>query len=453
MRFGLCIAILVLVIVSGSAQELYTARAYWQETIREPYFTLNKKFVRGDSLTTQEFTYLQEYRVFLDQYYSRLSESEKQRYDTNKSQWDREIEQPVVTRPEEFEWRGRDRVLNTLYGLYYGASAVAIADIDNAAAAGIPLITGGLWLLGPAINSRKYENITQTTVRASHSGKFLGLLYGLAAGFAIAGESDNNGDIALALSTVGSIGMGEAAFQFQKRRNISDGQVEIMRHYGILGPGIALSLVAATESENVNLYGFAALGGGIAGLAIGSKAYRNYNYTRGDVDAISSLTLIATGLGFSTIVEKLDEEDYAPSLLLIPAASAIAATMIGQRGVRGAHFTKQQGSTINLATAGAALIGIGALALAEADSPAAWLAVPSGLALISHQILFHKYKRENLAGGIRSSRERTSPIAFAVDVKPENYFMNKQIRTSSLDNLSGNWVNRPASIVNIRLKF
>lgn len=436
------------------AQELYTARGYWMESTREPYYSLKLKQLSGDSLSTDQAAYLQDYGNLLEQYFNRLSDTEKQRYFSMKAQWDSELAAPVpsvVT--EEFEWRGRDRFLNALYGTYYGISIVAIGEMSSPAAVGIPLLTGGLWMLGPVINPKKYDDITQTTVRAGHSGKFLGLIYGISAGLAITGDSENNGDFMLGFSTLGSIAMGEIGFQLQKRRKLTDGQVELIRHYSILGTGVGLSLIAATESEQANLYGLSMLAGGIGGLFVGNKVYRRYNYTRGDVDAISSLSLISAGIGFTAIIAQVESTENSPSsaLFLIPAAGAVIGSSLAQRSVKGVYLTKKQGSTIIFATAGSSLMGLGIMALTESESPTAWVGVPTALALVTQQLVFHKYKRENLARSLQGKGgNQRSNVAFSFQVMPENYFINQRLRPESFGRPGSGL---PNSIVKLGLRF
>ncbi|MDZ7646935.1 MAG: hypothetical protein U5K54_07010 [Cytophagales bacterium] len=123
---------------------------------------------------------------------------------------------------------------------------------------------------------------------------------------------------------------------------------------------------------------------------------KKYDYTVGDVDVISSLTWISAGLGFTAAVDAIDQSEKL-GLLLIPAGTAIAGTLWGQRSVKGVYLTKKQGSTINLSSGGAALIGLGITALLGTESPAVFIGVPSALALIMHQSLFHSYKMKNLA--------------------------------------------------------
>lgn len=417
-------------------QNLYTARGYWQESTKTSYLTIKEKKDKGQTLSADEEAYMQDYEAYLLTYYNRLSEEAKQEYLRMKDQWDRELAMPLVA-PEptnqqptaeqtEFEWRGRDRAINAMYGIYYGASLAAIFDLSDAAAAGIPLVTGGLWMLGPAFNPKKYEGITESTMRAANTGKILGLVYGGSLGLAIAGDSEDNYKAILALSTIGSITLGEIAFQSQKRKNVSGGKIEIMRHYGFLGTGVGGALLAATNTDNAHLIGVGLLAGGISGLLIGNKVANKYDYTRGDADALSSLGVISTGIGFAVIANALENNpEVSNAILLVPASTAIAGTLIGQRQVRNAQLTKKQGSTINLSSAGGALVGLGGAILINSDSPTAWIAIPSTCALIAHQIVFNRYKKDNMGKNLQGENSRNRKFDFSMKLMPENYFVNK----------------------------
>jgi len=456
---GLFLIILCLSI-GALAQNLYTARGYWQESTKSSYLTIKEKKEEGQSLTADEEAYVQDYEAYLLTYYNRLTEEEKQTYQRMKDQWDRELAMPLVApvapqqqqiEQAEFEWRNRDRVANFFYGAYYGTSLVVITGMESAAAAGVPLITGGIWLLGPAMNPKKYEGITQTTVNASNAGKFLGVINGWALSLAVAGESSELDKIGLGISTIGSIALGEYGFQAQKKRNISAGNVAIIRHYGVLGPLVGASVLAATNTENANLIGVGLLAGSVAGIALGNKTYKKYDYSQGDVDAISSLSLISTGLGFAVVSDALiNSSEPSNALLLIPAATAVAGTLLGQRSVKNLYLTKRQGSTINLSALGGALVGVGVLAIAEAESPIAWVGVPSVLALVMHQAVFTKYKKDNLANGLKGQNNKSKKVDFSMKLMPENYFVNKQMsaRLSADPRLPA-----ASPLVNMTLKF
>jgi len=437
--FLVTVVLLMVLHPESNSQNLYTARSYWQESTKPAYLTIKQKKEGGQAISADEESYLKDYESYLSNYYNRLSDEEKQVYQRMVEEWNKELAVPLVAPKspgqqaiddqDEFVWRGRDRAINAMYGIYYGASLAAIFEFNDAAAAGVPLITGGLWMLGPAFNSKKYQGISESTMRAANTGKILGLVNGLSLGLAIGGDSDGAGKLALGLSTVGSIALGEIAFQTQKRKTISDGRIEMIRHYGFLGPLVGGSLLAATDTDNPNLIGLGLLAGGVGGIITGNKMANKYDYTRGDVDALSALGVISTGIGFSFIVNELENSnssaDFNGALWLVPASTAVVGTLIGQRMVRGVYLTKRQGSTINLSSAGGALFGLGVMLIVQSDHLATWLAVPSATALLAHQIVFNRYKKDNLLKGLQGEIGRNKKIDFSMKLMPENYFVNK----------------------------
>jgi hypothetical protein len=437
------------------SQGLYTARGFWEEYNKPTYREIKLKQAVGDPLTLDESAYLKDYEEYLNSYYQRLSDDEKEKYQQMKEQWDRELMKSVhLTGPiaQEFEWRGRDRAINIGYGILYGVSIAVIAEIDNAAALGIPLITGGLWALGPIMNPNKYENIDRSVLRASNTGKLLGFGYGAAAGLMFGGEWDNTYKLALGLGTVGSIALGEVGFQIQKKQRFSEGHIEMMRLYGLIGPWLAGGTLGALRVENPHVFGAGFLAGGIGGLIVGNKVSQKYPYTRGDVDNITTMAVFSTGLGLAVMSEILQAEDAGGAALLIPMAGTVLGTWLGQRSVKGVNLNNKQGSTILFSSAGASLIGLGILAIAESQNPTVWIAVPSLLGLGAQQILFHKYKRENLANQSLSGKfGKDRKFDFTVKVTPENYFVNKQM--AGRTNIPGLNPNPTQSLVNFKLAF
>src|SRR6185436_15747511 len=113
-----CLILVIILVISfrSYSQDLYTARGYWVETTKETYRKVKQKQNVGDSLTVNEISYLKDYETYLTNYFQRLSEAEKIKYDQMKVQWDRELLGPsanqLATQPdvriEEFEWRARD---------------------------------------------------------------------------------------------------------------------------------------------------------------------------------------------------------------------------------------------------------------------------------------------------------------------------------------------------------
>jgi len=443
----------------ANAQEksnIYSARGYWYEQNNEIYKNLELKLERGDVLTFSESSYVKDFKSYLKIYFDRMTDEEQEKYFAYKDKW----ESAHVAGDDEydgaFEWRPRDRILNGLYGFWYGSSIIAMLDPESAAVIGIPFITSGLWLMGPAINPEKYQNISRNTVRLSNTGKLFGLGYGASLGVLLADVNSENGyKVILGLSTIGSIVLGEVGFQYQKKNNLSSGHISMLRHYGILGGWIGLASATSFESQNSRVYGGFVLAGGIAGILTGNKqAYKN-NFTSGDVNAISSLSLSMTGIGFAVAVQMMEKMDYNENTswpILIPAATSILGTAMGQRQVRNVNLTKKQGSTISLATAGGGLVGIGIAAITQTESPAIFIGLPSALALLSNQMLFKKYKSENLNNKFTSRLGKKHSWKLSFDIEPENYFVNQNM-TELDDYFTGGEFNSPKSLVNLKLKF
>lgn len=427
--------VLVLFSVFGALAQgnLYTSRGYWEETTKPAYRNILQKIQRGDSLSKEEKSYQEDFESFLKAYFQKMSQVERDDYFRMKETWDKELvatgnsSTQTSSTSDAFEWRTKDRLANGIYGLYYGAAAVGAFDLnDQAAATAIPLLTSGAWLLGPAINRRKFDNVTRTQIRTLNTGRLLGLVYGTGLGLAVGSNSDDTPKWILGLSAFGSIVAGEIAFKKAKQEHISAGRVEMARHYGILGPWIALSLTAALGNQSSNVAGASIVAGGLAGIPVGNKVFNLYNYSRGDVDAISSLTLITTGVGLSVVGENNPNENRL--YWLIPALGSVAGTILAQKAVRGAHLTDQQGTALNLATAGSALVGLGIVAWTKTESSALTIGIPTAFALIVEQSLFHSYKKRNFAMGVQGSLDTSGKYRFSMRFSPEGYFINRQIR-------------------------
>ncbi len=445
---------------SQEVANIYSARGYWLEQNKDSYRNLKLKVERGDSLTTSEHYYLQDYEVYLKLYYSRMSEENKSKYLQYKEQWDGALLAGDSEDDGAFEWRPRDRFVNAAYGFWYGTTIVAIVESESAVALGIPFLTSGLWLLGPAMKTAKYENISRNTVRLSNTGKLFGLGYGAALGVLLVDVDSENGYKAiLGLSTLGSIALGEIGFRYQMERNLSAGHISMLRHYGILGGWVGIASAISSGSDNSRVYGGLALAGGITGALVGNKQALSNNFTRGDVRAISSLSMSMTGLGLAAAIEIMDNMEYGYNEnkntewpIIIPAATSILGTILGQRQVRNVSLTRKQGSTINLATAGGGLIGMGLAAILESESPALYIGLPSGLALLAHQVTFSRYKRENLKDRLKAGINKKHKWNLSFDVQPENYFVNQNMNELD-DYYNGGDFNSPRSIVKLKLKF
>ena len=65
--------------------------------------------------------------------------------------------------------------------------------------------------------------------------------------------------------------------------------------------------------------------------------------------------------------------------------------------------------------------------LTESDSPSLYAGVPTVLGLVTHQILFNKYKKENIEMGLLGKNDTNDKLRFSFQLTPENYMLNKKI--------------------------
>ena len=95
--------ILLLVFISAviNAQNLYTARGYWEESNKQAYRTIKDKQAKNEALTADEQAYMTDFEAYLSAYYNRLSAEEKQKYLQMKEQWDRELNPLVAPQPPQ----------------------------------------------------------------------------------------------------------------------------------------------------------------------------------------------------------------------------------------------------------------------------------------------------------------------------------------------------------------
>ena len=114
-------------------------------------------------------------------------------------------------------------------------------------------------------------------------------------------------------------------------------------------------------------------------------------------------------------------------------------------------MTDQQGSTINLASGGSALIGLGILAIAKTTSPAIWFGIPSAMALITNQVLLHDFKMKNLEANLGRGHFKNHRYYVSLRVTPEGYFINKFIPLG--DYSPQTYARIQVSVVKVNLTF
>jgi hypothetical protein len=110
------------------------------------------------------------------------------------------------------------------------------------------------------------------------------------------------------------------------------------------------------------------------------------------------------------------------------------------------YLTKSQGNIVSIAGGGAALVGLGLMIVAEAETGLLAIGVPAAFALIAHQAMFHSYKKKNLSEVKLGQVNKR--VQFSIKASPENYFANKQAGEKIA--LTGHLAN---PIIKLKLKF
>ena len=416
-----------------------TGYEYWKMEHDPAYNMLLQKQSAGDSLSTEDQSYISNYKARLSDYFDGLSDDEKALYYKNRTKWTGQPvqDQKVAVAQEPDVYSGERSmysqylVSSGIFGFFYGLSFDVIFNINQGGAAAIPLLAAGTSTLIPVL-SLKDKNVTYNSLALSIHGKSAGAMQGAALGLLLTGSNIDEGKLILALSTVSSITMGRIGYNLGKNKPWTQGQVALYSHYGFLMPLEGLALVAAFEVEEPRIYGLTSLAFGAGGYLLADRAGKSYNYTRGDVTAISTFTTANTILGFSIMSDIAAESDSKPSLLLIPAIGALGGTLLGQEWVKGAHLTSQQGRNTALASAGGAVIGMGLTAIFSPERATPYYIVSYVTGMSSYAILMNKYKNSNSNNSALLDKDKKGKWNFGF--MPQNILFNRKIASFALAN-------------------
>jgi hypothetical protein len=415
----------------GKAQEVaepYTARAYWLEEKNATYLDILNKKENGLTLTESQAQWLDEYTLYLQNYYSKLPETEKSKYLQYKSQWNAEYysekestESDILEESAKGVKPGKKYSLhNGLYGFIYGMSAaIIISEESEEAPPGIfalPFLTSGFSMLWPLMNKPRYANLPYSSVMLARHGKAVGLLHGASLGLAIFGDEPSSSAEILAPMVIASIGLGELGFQLGKKKNWSEGQIATYQYYGVLGPVVTSLGMISAGVERGRPFGIAIPVSGIAGYWIGGRIYKKYQFTRGDMLAASSFCgyAAAAGLGIVPMKEEIE--------MLAPLATLLAGTWINHSLLRDKKLSVNQGWKINYASGIGAMIGVGISLLAQSDSHNAYFLLSSAGGMIGWLAgLSAQTKNPDPNSGIMPDNWKSN---LSLQLTPENYFLN-----------------------------
>lgn len=330
----------------------------------------------------------------------------------------------------------RHLVNSGVHGLYYGIAADLIFEIDGAASTGIPIITSGVSVLVPLlINSDR--NIDYDALVLNGHGKSIGWFHGMALATLIGGEdawtgggfedTGNNYKYTIGLGALSSIGLGILGKSLARNNDWSDGKVELFRHYGWVMPFTGFS-IAASFSDDPRFFGGAILAFGAGGYLLANSISNRHDFTRGEMRATQVLSTMNLGLGWGIFADRAAAMDYTEDFnrtdWLIPAAGALAGTLIGHIWLKDTGLTPQQGMLTAYAATGGALVGLGGALITESEKVTPYYLLPylGGLAAYTITVEMLR-KRNNTQAQITGSHDNN----FQFQVMPQSIFLNNKI--------------------------
>jgi len=319
----------------------------------------------------------------------------------------------------------RHLVISGINGSFYGLAIDAMAEIDEGAAAGIPIISAGASVLVPLLTNSTHPISPNSMVLSNH-GKLIGWVHGFALATLIGGEKawdDNGYKLTLGLGVATSISLGILGNSLGKNSTWTEGQVAMYRHYGWTMPFTGV-LVMAAFSDEPRLIGATDLIFGAGSYFLADKVYKNYQYTRGDVRAIQVLTVLNGGLGAGILADKADRGNESRSDLLFPAIGVLSGTLLGQAWLKNVNLTAKQGMQTAYATTGGAIFGFGIALLTGSDNITPYYVIPYITGLGAYTIVVESMRMKNKTQGFIPKHQKNNwEIAFM----PQNMFLNSKI--------------------------
>ncbi|MGD0582112.1 MAG: hypothetical protein ABR974_04110 [Bacteroidales bacterium] len=432
----------VILLLNAKAQQ-YDARSYWKMEHDSAYVSINNRQKAGETLSAAEQLYLSDYKFKLAAYFEKMPDAEKSDYFRNRQSWN---ERPArINIQEEDQVFTGERSTYTKYivssgvwGAFYGLSLDFILGLQDGGAAGFPFVTGGIGTLIPVITV-KDKKVTTNSLHLSLHGKSIGAFQGAMLGLLLTGGNTGNesgGKLTAGLATASSIALGRIGYNLGKTKDWSQGRVSLYSHYGWLIPLEFIALTTALNIDEPRVYGLTSLIGGVGGYFIADRVADRYNFTRGDIVSMKTLTLLNAGLGFG-IMNNVNSSNS--SAILIPAAGAMAGTLVGQAWMKNVKLTNQQGRNVALTSGAGAVIGMGIVMIAGEGPPFSYI-IPYTTAMISYALITETYRTKNNMISFRSKL----PDGLQFSFMPQNILINNKMISSGKIQLGSRYNMLPA---------
>lgn len=321
----------------------------------------------------------------------------------------------------------RRHIINSGWnGLFYGGAIDVIAELDGGAAVGVPVITAGASMLIPLLANRE-KSIDYDALVMNMHGKSIGWVDGLSLATLVGGEKawesdgSNNYKYTVGFGALSSIGMGILGNHLARNNDWTEGQVELYRLYGWVGP-LTGYCILASFSEELRLYAASALVFGAGGYLLADRINNWYDYTRGDVRATQMLTALNTGLGVGILADCVDDmEEVNNPYWLIPAAGALTGSFAGHFWLKNKNLTPRQGMLSVYAASGGALIGLGIALITESENITPYYLIPYATGLAAFATTVELLGRKNSSQALLNYDRKNN---FNFTLMPQNLLMN-----------------------------
>jgi len=407
----------------------YDARGYWRMEHDTAYARINGLQMSGRQISPADQAFVDDYKARLAAYFEKMTDAEKAKYFSNRASWN-ETPSRVSINEEDQVYSGERStftkyvISSGIWGFFYGSAADYVVGVEGPGAAGFPLVAGGLSAIIPVLSS-KDKRVTTNSLNLSLQGRGVGAFQGAMLGFLFVGDNGTDGTdkLIVGLSVASSITLGRIGYNLGRTKDWSQGRVALYGHYAWLVPLESMAVLSAMKVDNSRVLALGSLAGCAGGYLIANRIANRHDYTRGDIISMQTLTLMNAGLGASIY---FDIQDKGAAAILVPAAGALAGTLLGQEWMRNAHLTNQQGRNIALSTTAGVVVGFGVDILASIDETPFVYIIPYLTGMLAYTLTAENYRVKNIGKPLASYSKHNFQFSFT----PQNILINNKFISS-----------------------